>query len=65
MDLGIRNKNVLVVGASKGIGREIALSFAREGCNKLVLVARSEQLLIELVNECKKIGHVEIRYGDK
>ena len=31
MDLKIRNKNVLIVGASKGIGKGIALAFAAEG----------------------------------
>ena len=30
MNLEIRNKNVLIIGASKGIGREIAVVFARE-----------------------------------
>jgi 3-oxoacyl-[acyl-carrier protein] reductase len=32
MDLGLRGKAVLVTGSSKGIGRSIALAFAREGC---------------------------------
>ena len=31
MDLGLRGKGVIVTGASKGIGRAIALEFAREG----------------------------------
>ncbi len=33
MDLGIRGKNALVCGASKGLGRACATSLAREGCN--------------------------------
>jgi 3-oxoacyl-[acyl-carrier protein] reductase len=59
MDLGIKDKSVLIVGASKGIGREIALSFAREGCRNLILIARSEKLLLGLVDECKLIGNAD------
>lgn len=44
MNLGIKNKTVLIVGASKGLGKEIANAFAREGC-KLILVARNKDLL--------------------
>ncbi len=39
MDLGIRGKNALVCGASKGLGRACATSLAREGCN-VAIVAR-------------------------
>ena len=31
MDLKLKNAKVLVVGASKGIGRAIAIGFAKEG----------------------------------
>ena len=47
MDLGLKNKKVLVVGASKGIGRAIAIGFAEEGAH-VVAVARSADLLDEL-----------------
>ena len=33
MILGIESKNVLIVGASKGIGRAIAIGFAQEKAN--------------------------------
>ena len=33
MDLGLKGKAALVGGSSKGIGRAIAMSLAREGCN--------------------------------
>ena len=36
MDLGLKGKVALVTGASWGIGREIALNFAREGANVVI-----------------------------
>lgn len=61
MELGIKGKNVLVVGASKGIGRAIALAFAEEGCN-VVALARSMQLLEELKKEALQKGAASFEY---
>ncbi|MFM0349107.1 SDR family oxidoreductase [Paraburkholderia sp. RL17-347-BIC-D] len=44
MDLGLKAKKVLITGASQGIGEGLAMSFAREGCD-LLLVARSADKL--------------------
>ena len=33
MDLGLKNKNVIITGGSGGIGRGLVLEFAREGAN--------------------------------
>ncbi|KAH8803007.1 hypothetical protein F5884DRAFT_804130 [Xylogone sp. PMI_703] len=39
--LGLSGKSVMITGASKGIGRVIAIRFARSGCSRIALVARS------------------------
>ena len=44
MDLGIKGKNALVCGASKGLGRACAVSLAREGCNVVIAARDREQL---------------------
>lgn len=55
MDLGLENKKVLIVGASKGIGRGIAIGFAEEHCN-IVAIARSAELLEDVKEEATKKG---------
>ena len=50
MDLGLTGKNVLVVGASKGICREISLAFANEQ-SRVTTIARSDDLLLSLHDE--------------
>ncbi len=61
MELGLKNKKVLVVGASKGIGRGIVCGFANEGAN-IVAVARSEDLLKEVANEAISLGAASFAY---
>jgi NAD(P)-dependent dehydrogenase (short-subunit alcohol dehydrogenase family) len=41
-------KNILITGASRGLGRQLALAFAAEGAAGLALVARSQDALSEL-----------------
>ena len=41
MNLGIKNKNVLITGASQNIGKSIAMNMAREGCN-IAICARNK-----------------------
>lgn len=59
MDLKLKSKNVLVMGASKGIGRGIAEAFAEEG-TKLTLVARSADLLEEVKKTCLEKGAIDV-----
>jgi 3-oxoacyl-[acyl-carrier protein] reductase len=47
MDLGIKDKVALVTGASRNLGRGIALALAAEGA-RLILVARGREALEEL-----------------
>ncbi|MGH6630191.1 MAG: SDR family NAD(P)-dependent oxidoreductase, partial [Burkholderiales bacterium] len=50
MDLQLAGKTALVTGASRGIGRAIALGLAREGV-KLAIAARRVNLLEDLARE--------------
>ena len=55
MDLGLQGKGVIVTGASKGIGRSIALGFAEEGAN-VAICARGEEALAETAGELVALG---------
>lgn len=59
MELGLKNKNVLIVGASKGIGRGIVMGFAEEGC-RIVAVARSAELLEDVKTEALSKGAASV-----
>ena len=50
----LKDKTVLVTGAAKGIGKAIAIAFAKEGCN-IVLNYRST-VSDELIAEIKNYG---------
>lgn len=55
MDLGIKGKNALVTGGSRGLGRQAALALAREGVN-VAICARGEDRLNETADELRKLG---------
>lgn len=51
----LRNKVVVITGASSGFGRGAAIEFAKRGA-KLVLAARRKDLLKDVADECKRRG---------
>ncbi|WP_392482893.1 SDR family NAD(P)-dependent oxidoreductase [Nostoc sp. C110] len=52
----IQGKVALITGASRGIGRAIALELAQVGIKRLILVARDRQKLVEVANEIEAMG---------
>ena len=53
--MSLQGQVVVITGASAGIGREIAIRFAKEGA-RLVLAARSEDKLQQLSDELTVAG---------
>jgi len=49
MDISLNNKNALVCGSSKGIGKAVAYELAALGAN-VTLLARSKDLMIEVLH---------------
>ncbi|MDF5712213.1 MAG: SDR family NAD(P)-dependent oxidoreductase [Nostoc sp. S4] len=52
----IQGKVALITGASRGIGRAIALELAKQGIKRLILVARDRQKLVEIANKIEAMG---------
>ena len=55
MDFGLKDKVAIVTGASRGIGRSIAMGFANEGCN-LTICSRGEEALQEAAQAMRDKG---------
>ena len=50
------NKKAVITGASSGIGREMALAFAREGAHVVVNFRKSAAAAEDVVNEIRSAG---------
>ena len=59
MDLGLKNKVALIGGASRGIGKAIALGLAAEGC-RVAICARNEGPLLEAADEIRAASDVDV-----
>lgn len=57
----LENKVALITGASRGIGREIALTFAKSGAKIVVNYAGNEEKAQEVVDEIKNNGGEAIK----
>lgn len=55
----LEGKKAIVTGASRGIGREIAVEFARQGAD-VALVARNGELLQEVAEQIRGLGRAAV-----
>ena len=55
----LKNKNILITGASSGIGRQCAITFSQLGAN-VILIARNKEKLKETYNKLEKGNHLII-----
>jgi len=59
MDLGLRDRAAIVTGSSRGIGKAIAYSLAREGA-KVTICARNEDRLRKAARQIESSTRAEV-----
>ncbi len=52
----LKDKVAIVTGSSRGVGRSVAMDYAKEGANVIVNYSSNEDAALEVVNEIRKIG---------
>ena len=52
----LKGKNVIVTGATRGIGKEIALTLAQNGANIAINYRNYNDEIVELINALKEFG---------
>jgi 3-oxoacyl-[acyl-carrier protein] reductase len=52
----LKNKNAIITGASRGIGRGIALEFAKQGCNVAFTYSKSVEQANKLIKEIESFN---------
>lgn len=52
----LKDKIALITGASKGIGKEIAIKFAENGCDIILFYRSNEFLANKVINRIKELG---------
>ena len=58
--MNYKESSVLITGASRGIGRSIAITFAATTQRPLILVARNKEMLEETAKLCRKAGNSKV-----
>jgi 3-oxoacyl-[acyl-carrier protein] reductase len=60
--MNFENKTVVVTGASRGLGKNIALAFANEGANLVINYRSNDSSADEVVSQISKMGGNAIKY---
>lgn len=59
MDLGLKGRTALVMGASQGLGQATAMQLAEEGAH-VILVARREDVLTSVQQQIEDAGGLSL-----